>query len=410
MFSRDDDEVRAFPSALEPLATSIRDTFPDFVKHEAIFFQVSSSADTLMSAFLHDTRRGQAAGGIRMWSYDTMQPLITDGLRLSLGMGRKSALAGLWWGGGKGIIHQTDEIATQNTSARRAVYHDFGQFLTSLRGCYIGAEDVGTVPSDMANVFERTRFTTCIPPSFGGSGNPSPATALGVVCAMEAALDAELLGSLAGKTVTMQGAGNVAKFMMDELLERDVGKIIATDISAERVEELQRHFDGKPVELRLVPRGDNSALAEEADILAPNALGGTLNPDTIPTIRARIVCGGANNQLKDENRDAQLLKDKGVTFVPDYVCNRMGIVQCANEQYGNLYDDPLINDHFGRDYANSVYNITSTILSKAKETNCTPSKAARDLADAFLTHEHPIMPHRSWAIIKTVAREWSAQG
>ncbi|MCA9684931.1 MAG: hypothetical protein KC457_22300, partial [Myxococcales bacterium] len=127
---------------------------------------------------------------------------------------------------------------------------------TSLRGIYITAEDVGTTPPDLASVFETTRFATCVPPTVGGSGNPSPATAKGVVCAMEAALDHQGKGSLAGKTVAMQGAGNVATYMIDELLARDIGKVVATEISPERCALLRERFAGKPVEIRSSEPGD----------------------------------------------------------------------------------------------------------------------------------------------------------
>jgi leucine dehydrogenase len=144
--------------------------------------------------------------------------------------------------------------------------------------------------------------------------------------------------------------------------------------------------------------------------VSPSALGGVLNPETIPNLKCRIVCGAANNQLLDEERDARALQDRGITFVPDFVANRMGIVTCANEQYGSLPDDPVILRHFGRSWENAVYVVTRKVLEEARLRGVTPSRAAGALADELSLVPHPIFPHRTRDIVAALQSEgWDAK-
>lgn len=383
----------------------------DYHEHEGVFFGVGPETGALFLACVHKTVRGQGAGGLRHWPYASVEALVRDGLRLSMGMSRKNALAGLWWGGGKGIIARQDGERFRDLDYRRVLYREYGAFTSSLRGAYITAEDVGTSPEDVAAVFETTRFAICVPASVGGSGNPSPATAKGVVCAIEGALDHAGKGTIAGKTIAMQGAGNVATYMIEELVARDVGKVIATEISAERCALLRERFAGKPVEIRQTAPGDLSIFGEPCDVLSPCALGGVLNPTTIPMIQAPIVCGAANNQLLDDRRDDHALAERGIVYVPDYVANRMGIVNCANEQYGQLTHDPAIERHFSRDWDNAVFVVTKRILDHAAKEGVTTSTAANVLADRACEEPHPIWGHRGRAIIDgLLADGWAAGG
>ena len=372
----------------------------DFHRHEGLFFAVGPETGALFGAFVHSTVRGQAAGGLRQWPYPTLESLIRDGLRLSLGMSRKNALAGLWWGGGKGIIARQPGNRFRDPGYRRALYREYGAFTTSLRGVYITAEDVGTTPDDLAAVFETTRFATCVPPAVGGSGNPSPATARGVVCAMEAALDHRGGGTLAGKTVAMQGAGNVATYMIDELLARGVGRVVATELSAERCVMLRDRFAGEAVEIRESSPDDLSIFAEPCDVFAPNALGGVLSPTTIPMIAAPIVCGAANNQLLDDRRDDRALAERGIVYVPDFVANRMGIVNCANEQYGNLPDRSEHHPPLLARLGQRRVRRHPADPGAGREPRGSPAPKPRTaLADEACTVPHPIWGHRGRAII-----------
>jgi glutamate dehydrogenase/leucine dehydrogenase len=397
---------RLVPSlaALDGFAKAV-ERLADFAEHEGVFFEVGAASGALLTATLHRTVRGQGAGGVRHWEYAAMEDLVRDGLRLSRGMGRKNALAGLWWGGGKGVIARAAGERHRDPAYRRTLYEDYGRFVTSLRGAYVTAEDVGTTPPDMAAIFATTRFVTCIPEAVGGSGNPSPATAKGVVCAIEAALDHLGLGAIAGKRIAVHGAGNVGASLIGELVQRSAAQVIATDVDAARCAAVSARFAGANVAVRHVPLGDTSVLAEECDVVSPSALGGVLNPETIPRLRCRVVCGAANNQLLDEERDARALRERGITFVPDFVASRMGIVTCANEQYGSLPDDPAILRHFGRTWENAVYVVTHKVLEAAARDGITEAAAASALADELSLVPHPIFPHRTADLVQALVRE-----
>ncbi|MDH3211298.1 MAG: hypothetical protein OEM05_02325 [Myxococcales bacterium] len=375
--------------------------------HEALFFEVGRKTGALFAALLHKTTRGQAQGGLRHWPYDRMEAFVRDGLRLARSMTRKSALAGLWWGGGKGLIARQPGEAYRDPAYRRRLYREYGAFVSSLRGCYITAEDVGTTPLDIAEVFRTTRFATSVPQEVGGAGNPSPWTAAGVVCAMEAALAFLGLGPLAGKTIAMQGTGNVGSAMIPMLLEKGVAHITAAEICAEQRAALENAFDGHAVEMRAANPGDREILAEPCDILAPNALGGVLDAKTIPSIRARIVCGAANNPLADGARGGRALVERGITYVPDFVANRMGIVACANEQYGSVGDDPTVRRHLDPAYPLGIHAIVLRALESARASDRTPVEAANRLADDLAEQPHPIWGPRVRAIVTSlVADGW----
>ena len=383
----------------------------DYLNHEAFFMELGKRTDTLLGAFVWRTNRGQACGGIRLWEYNSIEEYLHDGLRLSYGMGLKSALAGLWAGGGKGVIAAPSSDKINDPEFRRNVFLDYGDFLTSLNGCYIGAEDAGVSVSDMNTVFSRTRFMTCISEDMGGSGNPSIATGKGIVCAMEAALDFVGKGTISGKSVVSQGAGNVARVIIDTLLDKDVSHIHATDINEHQLEIAEKLFADKNngrLTLELVPRGETQTLGMQCDILSPNALGNILNQETIPTIQANIVCGAANNQL-GKLGDNQLMMDRGITYIVDFLCNRMGIVNCANETYGRLEDDPALSQHFTRDWKDSIWKVTHEVLNVSKEKGITPVEAAMKIAEQKSFDLHPIWPNRSQKIINNLAKnDWAS--
>lgn len=374
----------------------------DFEQHEGLFFQLDSELDVIHSAAIHRTNRGQAAGGVRFWRYDTVIDFVIDGLRLSKGMTHKNALAGLWWGGGKGVIAKSLSIDINDNQARKIIYSNFGKFITSLNGCYVTAEDVGTNVSDMANVFANTRFTTCIPESLGGSGNPSLPTAKGVLTGMEAALMFSGLGSLENKTIAIQGLGNVAIPLIEYLFEKNVKKIIAADIFDDRIKTALSKFKNFPLEAYKINKNDCSILEHECDILSPCATGAILNDKTIPNIKAKIICGAANNQLADPAKHDQLLFNSGILYVPDFLTNRMGIVNCANEQYGYINDDPMITQHFDKSWEGSIYNIAMKVFSESAQLSIPTGKVALDLADKLSKVDHPIFGHRSVEIIKSL--------
>jgi glutamate dehydrogenase (NAD(P)+) len=400
-------KVKSSHPQLQPLADFLQGDRRDFAGHEGLFFQVTEKHDTLQGAFVHRTCRGQAAGGVRYWTYDTVEDYLRDGLRLSKGMTHKSALAGLWWGGGKGVMARRPDVDSENPEVRKYLYSEYGLFLSSLHGCYVTAEDVGTTVADIANVFSRTRFTICVPPEWGGSGNPSVPTARGIVCAMEGALEFAERGSLKGKIIAIQGMGNVGGPLIRFLFERDVRRIIACDIDPRVVDSVRRDLSGRDLAARAVSRGDEAIFREECDIFSPNATGAILNPRTIPQLKAKIVCGAANNQLEDPDRDDRALFDRGIIYVPDFLANRMGIVNSADEHSGCLDHDPLIERHLARDWEHSVFQTTLRVLRESKTTGEPAGRIAVRQAEKLSLEPHPIFGQRGRQIIDSlVAERW----
>jgi leucine dehydrogenase len=403
-------EVRASHPELAPLARLLGADRRDFDRHEGIFVQAAPDTGVLQGAFIHRTCRGQAAGGVRFWRYDTIEEFLRDGLRLARGMTHKNALAGLWWGGGKGVMV---EEAPAGAGRRRRIYEEYGELLTSLRGCYVTAEDAGTSVEDMAAVFSRTRFTTCIPPSLGGSGNPSAPTARGVLRGMEAALAHLGRGGLAGKTVAVQGLGHVGEPLVELLRERGVTRVIGSDLDPARCAALRRRFAGQAgaggafdFTARVAAGDDLWILEQPADVFAPCATGGVLGPLTIPRLAAGVVCGAANNQLEDPERDDLLLHRRGVLYMPDFLVNRMGIVHCADEQYGYVGDeDPRLAAHLGDRWENGIYNLSLAVLAEAARRGEPPVRVALRLAESRSREPHPIWGHRGAAIIRALTRQ-----
>ncbi|KAI8056810.1 hypothetical protein BDF22DRAFT_740316 [Syncephalis plumigaleata] len=402
---------------LQPLADFFAQEATDFNGHEGVFAQLGPKSGVLQGAFVHRTCRGPAAGGVRNWSYDTVEEWFRDGLRLAKGMTHKNALAQIWWGGGKGVMARNTGHGLEHGAspeARRLVYEEYGTFMSALKGCYVTAEDVGTNVNDMAAVFSKTRFTTCIPTELGGSGNPSVPTARGVVRGLEAAF-AYLNKPLAGSSIAIQGAGHVGLPLVEFLLARGVSRITVADVDAVRLEVATQHTrqlpNGDRVTYELVERGNMDILFKECDAICPCATGGVLSATTIPKIRAPIVCGAANNQLAHLETDAPLLKKHNICYVPDFLVNRMGIVNCADEAAGYATPDPNLEKHLGTEWDNAIYNLTLSVLKQADANTQTPQEIAMALAEERSRELHPITGHRSQVIIDSLVRseEWNAK-
>ncbi|RLE22005.1 MAG: leucine dehydrogenase [Acidobacteria bacterium] len=406
VFDYENNEIIASHEALTGLTQHFHSEMPDFDRHEGIFLQIGPKTGTLQGIFVHHTNRGQAAGGTRFWFYDKIEDFLFDGIRLSKGMTYKNALADLWWGGGKGVIAVPSNADRNDPAFRETLYTEYAEFVTSLKGCYVTAEDVGTLPKDMDTIFSATRFTTCIPEEKGGSGNPSKLTGVGVARAMEGALDALGMKGISGKTVSVQGSGHVARFMTEELLKKGVGRVILHDIFQSSLDTAKAMFGSEPrVEYRLIEKGDMSPLFEKADVVSPCATGGTLNDDTIPRIQAAIIAGGANNQLEDEARHAKMLQEREIVYTPDFLNNRMGIVNCANEQYGYVNNDPAIYRHLNYEWENSIYVLTKNIVLDSKKSGMTTYEQALHMTQKKMQEPHPIWGNRSRQIIRSLIEE-----
>jgi glutamate dehydrogenase/leucine dehydrogenase len=398
VWDRELKEVISSHSFLKNIATALKDDHVDYHAHEGIFLEIGSNSNALMGAFIHNTVRGQAAGGVRFWPYTKFMDYLKDGVRLAKGMTHKNALAGLWWGGGKGVICRPNNY--RDPEVRKTIFKEYGEFISTLRGSYVTAEDLGANTDDMYNVLRGTRFTTCIPPKTGGSGNPSIPTAEGVLSGMEAALRFKGMDNLEGKSIAVMGAGNVGGHLIRLLFKKGVSRIISTDVDSERCESLKKEFQSEKLLVRMVPMDDMSILSEKVDILSPCATGGILNRSTIPTIQAPIVCGAANNQLKDPVQDGAAIRHRNIAYVPDFLVNRMGIVNCANEQYGYVPHDPFIQRHFDPEWENSIYRLTLQILQNAEHTGEASDAEAIRLAEEYSSVPHPIWGHRGQQIIR----------
>jgi leucine dehydrogenase len=270
---------------------------------------------------IHDTTLGPALGGLRMWTYDSEEAAIEDALRLARGMTYKNAAAGLNLGGGKTVI-----MGDPRKDKNEAMFRALGRFIQGLNGRYITAEDVGTTVEDMDIIHEETDYVTGISTAFGSSGNPSPVTAYGVYKGMKAAAKVAFgSDSLEGKTIAVQGVGNVA-YALCEYLHKEGANLILTDINEAALDRAVKAFDAKAV-------APNEIYGVECDIFSPCALGAIINDDTIPQLKAKVIAGSANNQLKDE-RHGDIIHEKGIVYAPDYVINAGGVINVADELMG----------------------------------------------------------------------------
>jgi len=287
---------------------------------EVILAQDKSSGLKAIIA-IHDTTLGPALGGTRMWTYASEDEAIIDALRLARGMTYKNAAAGLELGGGKAVI-----IGDPRADKSEALFRAFGRYVQGLNGRYITAEDVGTTVQDMDYIHLETDYVTGISPEFGSSGNPSPLTAYGVYRGMKAAAKVAFGDDhLSGKTIAVQGVGNVSYHLLKYLYEEGA-YLIVSDIYEEKVKKAIDDFKVKVV-------GINDIYSVDCDIFSPNALGAVLNDHTIPLIKAKLIAGAANNQLK-EKKHGEELRNKGILYAPDFVINAGGVINVADELNG----------------------------------------------------------------------------
>jgi len=297
-----------------------------FDNHERVLF--CSDADIGLQAIIaiHSTALGPAAGGARLWSYDTDDDALHDALRLSQGMSFKNAMAGLKLGGGKAVI-----IKTPDFDGSDAIYERFGEFVDSLGGDYITAEDVGMSVGIMETVAKKTAYVTGLPQKSGkAGGDPSPKTAFGLLRGIEAAARFKLgRNDLEGLSVAVQGVGKVGYYLC-QLLHEAGATLVVTDIVVDRVQRACDEFGAAASSL-------DEILFAPVDVVSPCALGAIFTQATIPRLQAGIIAGGANNQL-ETHEDGQRILDRGILYAPDYVINGGGIINVACEYEGDVDD------------------------------------------------------------------------
>lgn len=291
--------------------------------HEEVLFCQDAVTGLRAIIAVHDTTLGPALGGTRMWAYATEAEALNDVLRLSRGMTYKSALAGLDLGGGKAVI-----IGDARTQKTEAMFRRFGRFVHSLNGRYITAEDVGMSTTEMVNIRKETPYVAGLPEELGGSGDPSPVTAYGVFCGVQAAAKTVFgIDSLSGRKVAVQGAGNVGRHLTSHLVKAGA-KVFIADIHADRLAAVKAENPN----VEIVDAATIHTL--DVDIYSPCALGATVNDASIPELKCSIIAGAANNQLADEGRHGKALMEKGILYAPDYLINAGGIINCAWERKG----------------------------------------------------------------------------
>jgi leucine dehydrogenase len=333
-----------------------------FDNHEQIVF--CNDKDTGLKAIIgiHNSVLGPALGGTRMWNYANEWEALNDVLRLSRGMTYKSAITGLDLGGGKAVI-----IGDAKTQKTPELMRKFGEFVHSLSGRYITAEDVGMVTADMDTVRDVTPYVTGISESRGGSGNPSPVTAYGVYMGMKAAAKYQF-GSdqLDGRKVLVQGIGHVGETLVD-YLTKEGALVQITDINEGRLDEVSKKYGAS-----IFTGAD--LYSADVDIYAPCALGATINDDTVYKIQAKVIAGAANNQLANENVHGPILQERGILYAPDFLINAGGII--------NVYAEIAHYDKAeSMRRTENIYNTTLEIFDYAKANNLTPQKAAMAIAD-----------------------------
>jgi leucine dehydrogenase len=291
---------------------------------EDVLVTHGSRSGALMSIAVHSTRLGPALGGARMWHYPSPPDGVTDAMRLARAMTYKAAAAGLDLGGGKGVICTPGEERPQG-DLRRAILLDFGDAVESLEGRYVTAEDVGTGAADMAVIAERTPHVVGLPRERGGSGDPSPVTARGVLAAIRASLEHRFgTASLSGRRVCLIGAGHVGG-QLARLLTAGGAALTISDIDNSR-QRLARELQASWAE-----SAEAATLA--CDVLAPCALGGAISEENVGDLRCEIVCGAANNLLADEDL-AELLAERGILYAPDFIANAGGLISVYAELHG----------------------------------------------------------------------------
>ena len=331
------------------------------MNHEQLIFCNDKETGLKAIIAIHDTTLGPALGGTRMWNYKSNNDAIIDVLRLSRGMTFKAAITGLSLGGGKAVI-----IGDASTEKNEALMRKFGEYVNSLGGKYITAEDVGMSARDMEFVKKETDFVTGIPVEMGGGGDPSPVTAFGVYMGIKASAKYKW-GSddLRGKKVLVQGVGHVGENLVKHLCEEGAN-ILINDINLDNLNRVAEHYGVDMVEGNLI-------YDLEVDIYSPCALGATINDITINQLKCAIIAGAANNQLKDEKKHATMLKEKDILYAPDFLINAGGLINVYSELNG--YDrEKAIGQ------TRKIYDTTLEIFAKADEENITTHQAALKLA------------------------------
>ena len=299
---------------------------PAFAAHESVHAFHDEKTGLKAIIAVHSTARGPAAGGCRMWNYDSASAALEDVLKLSRGMSYKNAMADLELGGGKSVI-----IGDSRSAKTPELFEAFGRAVESLGGRYWTAEDVGVSVADITHARKTTRYAVGIEGHKAASGDPSPVTAEGVFRGIRTAARHGLgTDSLDGVTVALQGVGHVGAYLAEKLHAAGA-KLIVTDVNQEALRQVAGRTGAQVVE-------PDAIFDAAADVFSPCALGGAISAATLDRLKARVIAGGANNQLASPEV-GQALFERGFTYAPDYVINGGGIINVASEVRGIQRDE-----------------------------------------------------------------------
>jgi valine dehydrogenase (NAD+) len=342
----------------QPLGVFERET-----GHEQVVFCHDEPTGLKAIIAIYSTALGPALGGTRFYPYASEQDALADVLNLSKGMAYKAALAGLDLGGGKAvIIGDPREIKTE------ALLRAYGRFVQSLNGRYYTACDVGTFSEDMDQIARECSFVTGRTVAHGGAGDSSVLTAYGVFQGMRAAAEATWgAPTLHGRTVGVAGVGKVGHHLVTHLID-DGADVIVTDVDPGAIERVRAQHP----EVRAVATTDELVRAD-IDVYAPCALGGALDDDVVTVLKAKVVCGAANNQLAHDGIEKQL-QDRGVLYAPDYMVNAGGLIQVADELEGFSFDR-------AKQRAEKIFDTTAAVFALASDEGVPPAVAADRLAE-----------------------------
>ncbi|MFK8139247.1 MAG: Glu/Leu/Phe/Val dehydrogenase [Bdellovibrionales bacterium] len=366
------------------------DVIEKYGDHEQIVFCNDKESGLRAIIAIHNTALGPALGGTRMWNYANDEEALIDVLRLSKGMTYKASAAGLNLGGGKAVI-----IGDPKEVKSEGLFRAFGQFVNSLSGRYITAEDVNTTVKDMGHVFAETPWVTGISPALGGSGDPSPLTARGVLHACKASAEVKFgSSSLKGKTVAVQGLGKVGYYLC-EYLSQEGANLLVADISDENLKKAEQQLNAKVV-------STDDILFEKCDILAPCAMGAVINDETIQKLNCDVISGAANNILK-EDRHGDQIHEMGILYAPDYVANAGGLMNVFVELEGYSKDRAL-------ERTEGIYDNLLEIFKISERQSLPTYKAADALAEnrikniGRLKQRHPGIASRPFTTLKIEGR------
>lgn len=330
--------------------------------YEKVVHATDSASGLNAVIAVHDTTLGAGLGGIRMLKYESDAACVTDALRLAEGMTYKAAIAETGQGGGKAVMNHDPAAKTED------LFLAMGDFIESLGGLYLAAEDMNMTVENLETVTQRTQYVTGRSLELGFSGNPSPMTAVGCFIGLQATAR-ELFGndSLAGRSIAIQGIGAVGSLLARAC--REAGATVAvSDIDPAKVEAFAEETGATALD------GPDGALRHPCDFLSPCARGGILNPKSIPKLQCKAIGGAANNQLLTDE-DGQRLAEQGILYAPDFVINAGGVINLSGEFQPGGY-----NADWARDRCTSIDRALTEIFEIARTESITTAQAAKQLA------------------------------